>query len=84
MDIRKLVPNLVLGTTQAVVAAVEDGAGIAFVSSLAIKKSLALGLVKTVSVGGLDPRRDFYCIHRRDSYASRLLKEFISFINLEG
>jgi DNA-binding transcriptional LysR family regulator len=84
LDIKKLAPNLVLGTTQAVVAAVEGGAGVAFVSNLAIKKSLALGLVKEVTVAGLDLRRDFYCIYRQDSFVSRLLDEFINFIKLEA
>ena len=83
IDIRKLTPNLVLGTTQAVVAAVEGGAGMAFVSSLAIKKSLALGLVKQVTVTGLDLKRDFYCVYRRERIVSRLLDEFINFINIE-
>ena len=79
-DLRKWVPNLVLGTTQAVVSAVEIRAGIAFVSNLAIKKSLALGLVKQVTVSGLRLRRDFYCIYRRERVVSRLLGEFITFI----
>ena len=38
LDIKKLTPNLVLGTTHSVVAAVEEDAGIAFVSNLAIKE----------------------------------------------
>jgi len=79
-DLSKWVPNLVLGTTQAVVSAVEARAGIAFVSNLAIKKSLALGLVKQVAVDGLRLRRDFYCIYRQERIVSRLLEEFITFI----
>lgn len=82
-EVRKLTPNLVLGTTQAVITAVEDGAGIAFVSSLAIKKSLALGLVKQVNVTGLNLRRDFYCVCRAERIVSRLLEEFINFIKYE-
>ena len=82
-NMKKLTPNLILGSTQAVIGAVEDGAGIAFVSSLAIKKSLALGLVKQVSVAGLDLKRDFYCIYRQERIVSRLLEEFIIFINIE-
>jgi len=80
LDLRKWMRNLVLGTTQAVVSAVETGVGIAFVSNLAIKKSLALGLVKEVAVDGLRLSRDFYCIYRRDRVVSRLLEEFIAFI----
>ena len=82
-NMKKLTPNLILGSTQAVIAAVEDGAGIAFVSSLAIKKSLALGLVKQVSVTGLDLKRDFYCVYRQERIVSRLLEEFINFIKIE-
>jgi len=80
LDINKWVPNLVLGTTQAVVSAVELRAGIAFVSNLAIKKSLSLDMVKQVTVNGLRLRRDFYCIYRRERVVSRLLGEFIAFI----
>lgn len=84
LDLKKLTPSLILGTSQAVVAAVEDGAGIAFVSNLAIKKSLALGLVKQVRIAGLDLRRDFYCVYRKERIVSRLLEEFINFVQLEG
>ena len=80
LDLRKWMPNLVLGTTQAVVSAVETGVGIAFVSNLAIKKSLALGLVKEVAVGGLRLNRDFFCIYRKERVTSRLLEKFIAFI----
>ena len=82
--LKRWVPNLVLGTTQAVVSAVEVRAGIAFVSNLAIKKSLALGLVKQVTVGGLRLSRDFYCIYRRERVISRLLGEFISFVQIRA
>ena len=80
VDIEKLSTNLVLGTSQAVVSAVEAGVGIAFVSNLAIKKSVALGLVKQVAVEGLELRRDFYCVYRKERVVSRLLGEFIAFV----
>jgi len=80
LDIAKWSPCLVLGTSQSVVSAVESKVGIAFVSSLAIKKSLALGLVKQVSVEGIKLKRDFYCIYRRERVVSRLLSEFIAFV----
>jgi len=79
-DLSKWVPNLLLGTTQAVVSAVEARAGIAFVSNLAIKKSLALNLVKVVKVEGLTLKRDFFCIYRKERIVSRLLEEFIAFV----
>lgn len=79
-DIGKLSAGLVLGTTQAVVAAVEARVGIAFVSSLAIKKSLALGLVRQVPIEGMRLSRSFYCVYREERVVSRLLSEFIGFI----
>ena len=80
IDTGKWVPNLVLGTTQAVVSAVAAGAGIAFVSNLAIKQSLALGQVRQVDVKELQLSRDFYCVYREERVVTRLLDEFIGFI----
>jgi DNA-binding transcriptional LysR family regulator len=84
LDLRKFIPNLVLGSTQAVISAVSAGAGIAFVSNLAIKKSLAPGLVKQIGVRGLRLSRDFYCIYRQERVVSRLLEGFINFIKIES
>ena len=78
-DLSQCKPTLLLGTTEAVVSAVEARAGIAFVSNLAIKKSLALDLAKVVKVEGLRLRRDFFCIYRKEMIVSRLLGEFITF-----
>jgi DNA-binding transcriptional LysR family regulator len=83
LDIRRWVPNMILGSTQAVVSAVAVGAGIAFVSNLAIKNSLAQGLVRQVDVKGLCLKRDFYCVYRQERIVSRLLEEFISFVQIE-
>lgn len=80
LDIGKWSPSLMLGTSQAVVSAVESGLGIAFVSNLAIKKSMALGLVKQVAVDGIKLKRDFYCVYRKERVVSRLLSEFIEFV----
>ncbi|MFC1926002.1 LysR substrate-binding domain-containing protein, partial [Chloroflexota bacterium] len=80
LDLDKWSPGLTLGTTQAMVSAVEARMGIAFVSNLAIEKSLALGLVKAVAIKELKLSRDFYCVYRNERVASRLLSEFISFI----
>ncbi len=84
LDIGKWSPNLVLGSTQAVVSAVESRVGIAFVSNLAIKKSLAVGLVKEVAIEGLKLSRDFYCIYRKEKIVSRLLGEFIAFVRAKA
>ena len=79
-DISLCKPSLILGTTEAVVSAVESRSGIAFVSNFAIKKSLSLGMIQAVNVEGLTLKRDFYCIYHKERVVSRLLDEFISFI----
>jgi len=83
-ELEKWSPKLILGTTQAVVSAVEAGLGIAFVSSLAIKKSLVLSLIKVVTVSGVRLKRDFFCIYRKERVVSRLLGEFIAFIQTKA
>ena len=83
IDAGKWVPNMVLGSSQSVVSAVAAGAGIAFVSNLAIKNSLAQGSVREVNVKGLRLVRDFYCVFRQERIVSRLLEGFINFIQIE-
>jgi DNA-binding transcriptional LysR family regulator len=79
-DMSRCKPTLVLGTTEAVVTAVEAKLGIAFVSNLAIKKSVTLGLVKELRIEGITLKRDFFCIYRKQRVVSRLLEEFINFV----
>ncbi len=79
VDIKKWTPQLVMGSTQAVVGAVAAGAGIAFVSNLAVKGSA----VKQVKIRGLQLTRDFYCVYRQERVVSRLLEVFIDFIRTE-
>ncbi|MBN1160830.1 MAG: LysR family transcriptional regulator [Dehalococcoidales bacterium] len=76
VDIKKWTPQLVLGSTQSVINAVAAGAGIGFVSSLAIKGSG----VKPVRIRDLRLARDFYCVYRQERVVSRLLDTFIDFM----
>jgi DNA-binding transcriptional LysR family regulator len=79
----KWTPNMVLGSTQSVVSAVAAGAGIAFISSLAVKNCAAQGAVVRVAVKGLRLTRDFYGVYRRERITTRLLEEFINYIQIE-
>jgi DNA-binding transcriptional LysR family regulator len=83
LDIRKWTPHLVLGSTQAVILAVAAGAGVAFVSDLAVK-SMPLGRIIQIGVRGLKLNRDFFCIYRKERIVSRLHREFLDFIRLEA
>jgi DNA-binding transcriptional LysR family regulator len=84
LNIKEWTPNLVLGSTQSVVAAVAADAGVAFVSNLAIKQCTAQGVVRQVNVRGLQLRRDFFCVYRQERIISRLLEVFIDFIRTEA
>ena len=80
----RLTPRLVLGNTQSIVSAVEARAGIAFVSDLAIQGSLSLGLIHQLKVDKLKLRRDFYCIFYKERFISRLLNEFLVFVQMKA
>ncbi len=83
-DIKRLTPQLVLGSTRAVVAAVAAGAGIAFVSSLAVPRDTSPMPVQPVTVRGLKMERDFYGVYRQERVVSRLLTTFIDFVKTEA
>jgi DNA-binding transcriptional LysR family regulator len=76
----RLTPRLTLGSSQAIVSAVEARAGIAFVSSLAVEQQLKSGSVKKVRLAEVRLKRDFHCIYYTERLATRLVQEFVSFI----
>lgn len=80
LNINRLKPRLTLGSSQAIVSAVEAHAGIAFVSNLAIRKSLEVGTICQVALSDLKMKRDFYCIFYTERLATRLIQEFVDFI----
>ncbi|GFN22471.1 selenium metabolism-associated LysR family transcriptional regulator [Thermanaeromonas sp. C210] len=53
-----------LGSTEAVVSAVEAGLGVSIVSRWAAEKSLKLGRLATVPVAGVDLERHLFLVHR--------------------
>jgi DNA-binding transcriptional LysR family regulator len=82
VDAGKLKAHMVLSSPQAVISAVAAGAGIAFVSSLAVEKCPGTA-VRRVKMSGLRLNRDFVCVYRREKPASRPAEEFKNFIQIE-
>ncbi|MCL2678990.1 MAG: LysR family transcriptional regulator [Dehalococcoidia bacterium] len=72
--------RLVLGSSHAILSAVEAHAGIAFVSGLAARKSLELGTVRQLTVREIRLKRDFFCIFYTERLATRLTHEFVDFM----
>lgn len=69
-----------LGSTAAVVEAVEHGIGAAFVSRLAAEKSIALGSTRLVTLRGVSMKRDLYLVAREGgmrTVAENALWQFI-------
>jgi len=55
-----------LGSTEALKSAVEAGLGVALVSDLAVRAELAAGTLLTRPVAGLDARREFLLVSRKE------------------
>ena len=70
---------MVLGNTQAIVAAVRAGLGIGFVSSLALA-GLPSEEIKGVNIRGVDLRRALYLVYEESRITGPLLQEFVSFV----
>ena len=66
-----------LGSTEAVISAVESGLGISFVSSLAAKKARKCNRVETVKVSDMLINRKFYLAYNVKRKDEKLIKEFI-------
>lgn len=60
----RLRPAMELDSTEAIVAGVEAGLGVGFVSEWAIAKELRLGTLKTAKIEGLEIQREFAFIRR--------------------
>jgi len=69
-----------VGTTEAVIQAVEGGAGIAIVSELAAKEAIELGKVKVLNIPLLKMVRDFSIITRKGAPLSKDASEVLAVI----
>lgn len=75
----KLNIALELGSTGAVVTAVESGAGVSVVSRWAVLKELALGKIVTIKVKDVPMERDLYLVYPRRKNKNPMVEAFINF-----
>lgn len=75
----KLNIALELGSTGAIVTAVEAGAGVSVVSRWAVLKELSLNRIVTVKIKDLPMERDLYMIYPRRKNKSPMVEAFINF-----
>ena len=73
-----------LGNAEAIVMAVEEGIGVAFVSRLAAARSLDLGQVVEVQVTGMELRRSIYLVRNSQIPPTRAQIEFWDFVQTDA
>lgn len=79
----KLMVQAEMGSTEAVVAAVEAGLGIAVVSRLALREKMDQGKMKWVKIAGKVGTRGIYVIYPKQKYRRRAVENFIAFLREE-
>lgn len=79
IDARQWTPNVVLGSTQAVINGVEAGLGVSFVSALAARHGTQAGTIITVPLNRVTLERDLFMVYQEDHITTRLLEEFTDY-----
>ena len=74
---------MTLGSTAAVIRAVECGAGVSVVSERAVERDVELGLVEKLDMEGIDMERDFFIVYRRQKAHSPAAAALLQFIDQE-
>ncbi|MEJ2247345.1 MAG: selenium metabolism-associated LysR family transcriptional regulator [Acidobacteriota bacterium] len=69
-----------VGSSQAVIQAVESGIGMAFISRLSVVREIENKVLKTVPLKGMEIKRKFYIITHRLRFKSRICETFIEFL----
>ena len=72
---------LEVGNAEAIVKAVEDGFGVAFISRLSAEWALRDGSVVVVPVSGLDLRRKIYMVRKEIQVPARPMEAFWGFVH---
>ena len=70
---------LVLGSTHAVIEAIQARLGIGFVSAFAVSRLQASGQLCTVPIEGLSLTRDLFVAYEEGQLSTRLRQEFLTF-----
>ena len=69
-----------VGSSQALIQAVESGMGMAFISRLSIVREIENKVLKTVQLKRIKIKRNFYIITHRLRFKSRICETFIEFL----
>ncbi|NQS75019.1 MAG: LysR family transcriptional regulator [Peptococcaceae bacterium] len=81
ISLEKLPIAMELGSTRAVITAVEAKLGISIVSRYAVSQALSLGKVKEIKIDGIDMSRNLYQMRHKQGMLGYASEAFISYIN---
>ena len=73
---------LVVGSTEAIKGAVEEGLGVSIMSGWAVRKWLKQGLLKAATFKDLKFHRNFTIISPKRNYSTHTAKEFLNFLRV--
>jgi DNA-binding transcriptional LysR family regulator len=73
---------LVMGSTEAIKGAVEEGLGVSIMSGWAVRKWLKQGLLKAATFKDLKFHRNFSIISPKRNYSTHTAKEFLNFLKV--
>jgi DNA-binding transcriptional LysR family regulator len=73
---------LVLGSTEAIKGAVEEGMGVSIVSAWAARKALKHGLFRAITFKDIKFHRNFSIISPKRNYCTHTAKEFLNFLKV--
>lgn len=79
--LEKLPQGMELGSTRAVITAVEAGLGVSIVARCAVREAMELGRVREVQMGNLDLSRYLYQIRHNQGMGGFAIEAFMNFIN---
>ena len=82
MKLANLKISLVLGSTEAIKSAVEEGVGVSIVSAWAARKSIKHGLLKATTFKDVKFIRNFSIISPKRNYCTHTAKEFLNFLKV--
>ena len=73
---------LVMGSTESIKGAVEEGLGVSIMSGWAVRKWLKQGLLKAATFKDLKFHRNFSIISPKRNYSTHTAKEFLNFLRV--
>lgn len=82
LSLQDLKVSLILGSTEAIKSAVEDGMGISIISAWAAKKEARFGTLKTATFKDIKFLRNFSLIYPKGYIKSHTVEQFLEFLKI--